>query len=80
MRDERAEAERWLRQAEHDLEFAQFAVREGYFSQACSIATRHPNGLAGGVPFEAFGERQAREAVEAAGRFVAVARGRFGAR
>jgi len=35
------------------------------------VPTRYPNGLAGGVPFEAFGERQAREAVEAAERFVA---------
>jgi len=38
------------------------------------IATRYPNGLAGGVPFEAFGERQAREAIEGAGQFVAIAR------
>lgn len=38
------------------------------------IATRYPNGLAGGVPFEAFRERQAREAIEGAGRFVGVAR------
>jgi len=117
MRDERAEGERWLRQAENDLEFGRLALREGYFAQACFIAqqsaekalkslaygsgerlvighslvelverlrdrfpavsalretaglldqyyipTRYPNGLAGGVPFEAFGERQAREA------------------
>jgi len=34
------------------------------------VPTRYPNGLAGGVPFEAFGERQAREAVGAAERFV----------
>ena len=115
MRDERAEGDRWPRQAENDLEFGQLAVREGYFAQACFIAqqtaekalksiaygagerlvighslvelverlrdrfpavaalretagvldqyyipTRSPNGLAGGVPFEAFGERQAR--------------------
>ena len=39
------------------------------------VATRYPNGLAGGVPFQAFGERQAREALEAAERFVAIARG-----
>jgi HEPN domain-containing protein len=133
MRDERAEAERWLRQAENDLAFGELAVREGYFAQACFIAqqsaekalkamaygsgrrlvighslvelvdslgerfpelrllreqagvldqhyipTRYPNGLAGGVPFEAFGERQAREAIESARRFVGVARGWFG--
>lgn len=40
------------------------------------VATRYPNGLPGGVPFEAFGERQAREALEAAGTFVKVARRR----
>jgi HEPN domain-containing protein len=129
MRDERAEGERWLRQAENDLEFGRVALRERFFAQACFIAqqsaekalkalaygvgerlvighslvelverlhervpaladlretagvldqyyipTRYPNGLAGGVPFEAFGERQAREAIEAAGRFVGVAR------
>ena len=39
------------------------------------VATRYPNGLAGGVPFQAFGERQAREALEAAEGFVAAARG-----
>jgi HEPN domain-containing protein len=38
------------------------------------VPTRYPNGLAGGVPFEAFGERQAAEAVAAAERFVAAAR------
>jgi len=129
MRDERAEGERWLRQAENDLEFGRLALRERYFAQACFIgqqcaekalkslaygsgdrlvighslvelverlrerfpqlstlretaglldqyyiATRYPNGLAGGVPFEAFGERQAREAIEGASRFVAIAR------
>lgn len=133
MRDERAEGERWLRQAENDLAFGRLALREGYFAQACFIAqqsaekalksiayasgdrlvighslvelverlidrvpglaafreaagtldqyyipTRYPNGLAGGVPFEAFGERQAREAIESAARFVATARDRAG--
>ena len=38
------------------------------------VPTRYPNGLAGGVPFEAFGERQAREAVQSAERFVATVR------
>jgi HEPN domain-containing protein len=132
MRDERAEGERWLRQAENDLEFGRIALRERYFAQTCFIAqqcagkalkalaygsgdrlvighslvelverlhervpslaalretagvldqyyiaTRYPNGLAGGVPFEAFGERQAREAIEGAGRFVAIAQERI---
>lgn len=130
MRDSRAEAQRWLRQAENDLAFAELALREGFFSQACFIAqqtaekavkslaygsgervvlghslveltsrlglafpeleklreqaglldqyyvaTRYPNGLPGGVPFEAFGERQAREAVESAKRFLEIAQG-----
>ena len=37
------------------------------------VPTRYPNGLAGGVPFEAFGESQAAAAVDAAARFVQVA-------
>lgn len=37
------------------------------------VPTRYPNGLAGGVPFEAFGESQATDAVDAAGRFVQLA-------
>jgi HEPN domain-containing protein len=129
MRDERAEGERWLRQAENDLAFGRLALREGYFAQACFIAqqcaekalkslaygsgerlvighslvelverlrerfpavaehresagildqyyiaTRYPNGLAGGVPFEAFPERQAKDAIDRAGRFVELAR------
>ena len=37
------------------------------------VPTRYPNGLAGGVPFEAFGESQASAAVDAAERFVRLA-------
>ena len=37
------------------------------------VPTRYPNGLAGGVPFEAFGESQAAAAVDAADRFVQLA-------
>ena len=37
------------------------------------VPTRYPNGLAGGVPFEAFGESQAAAAVDAAARFVQLA-------
>lgn len=129
MRDSRAEAARWLRQAENDLAFGELALREGFFAQACFIAqqtsekalkslaygrgervvlghsvvelldrltpampelaklrvlagvldqyyvaTRYPNGLPGGVPFEAFGERQAAEAIEAARALMEVAR------
>jgi len=129
MRDSRAEGERWLRQAEHDLAFGRLALKERYFAQACFVAqqsgekalkaiayalgervvighslvelasrlqdrvtalrarredagildqyyvpTRYPNGLAGGVPFEAFGESQAGGALAAAERFVEQAR------
>ena len=73
MWDARAEADRWRRQAENDLAFARVAVRERFHAQACFIATRYPNGLAGGVPFEAFGESQASAAVDAAERFVRLA-------
>src|SRR6056297_477924 len=38
MKDSAGEAERWLRQAEHDLELGRLALREGYFGQACVIA------------------------------------------
>ena len=37
------------------------------------VSTRYPNGLAGGVPFEAFGESQAAAAVDGADRFVQLA-------
>ena len=37
------------------------------------VPTRYPNGLAGGVPFEAFGESQAAAAVDAADCFVQLA-------
>ena len=37
------------------------------------IPTRYPNGLPGGVPFEAFSRTQAEGAVEAAASFVALA-------
>ncbi|MCC6641403.1 MAG: HEPN domain-containing protein [Deltaproteobacteria bacterium] len=129
MRDSRAEAERWRRQAENDLEFGRIAVREGFFAQACVIAqqsaekalksmayaagervvlghslvelvgrlrapepavsdlmevagildqyyvaTRYPSGLPGGTPFEAFSARQAREAISATERFLALVR------
>ncbi len=42
------------------------------------VATRYPNGLPGGVPFEAFGRAQAEQALEGAARFVAVARTSLG--
>jgi HEPN domain-containing protein len=133
MKDSHREAERWLRQAENDFEFARLALGAGFFAQACFVAqqtaekalkavayalgervvlghslvellaligtrspagealremagildqyyvsTRYPNGLPGGVPFEAFGEAQAAAAVEGAARFVAFARQEIG--
>ena len=35
MKAARAEAERWIRQAESDLAFADLGVREGFSAQAC---------------------------------------------
>ena len=134
MRDSRNEAERWLRQAENDIDFGRLALREGFYHQACFVAqqasekavkavlyalgdrvvlghsvlelvgrlsgrtpeiaarregaglldqyyvpTRYPNGLPGGVPFEAFSELQATAAIEEASHFVALARTRVSA-
>jgi HEPN domain-containing protein len=95
MRDSRAEAERWLRQAEHDLaervvighSLVELAGRlqdrvpalrarredAGILDQYY-VPTRYPNGLAGGVPFEAFAESQASAALAAAERFLELAR------
>ena len=35
MKEARAEALRWLRQAENDLQFARVGLREGYHAQVC---------------------------------------------
>jgi HEPN domain-containing protein len=37
MRPGRAEAARWLAQAESDLAFAEVGLREGFFAQACFV-------------------------------------------
>ena len=37
MKDPITEAERWLRQAENDLEFAKSGHKEGFFSQVCFL-------------------------------------------
>lgn len=42
------------------------------------VATRYPNGLPGGVPFQAFGGTQARLATDEAARFFDLARARLG--
>jgi len=38
MWDSRAEADRWLKQAENDLDFARLGLREGFHSQVCFLA------------------------------------------
>ncbi|MCI0439816.1 MAG: HEPN domain-containing protein [Chloroflexi bacterium] len=38
MKNSRADAIRWLSQAEHDLEFARLALRESFFSDACFLS------------------------------------------
>lgn len=37
MKQPKAEARRWLAQAESDLAFAEVGVREGFFAQACFV-------------------------------------------
>ena len=129
MKNSHAEARRWLRQTENDLEFARLATREGFFAQPCFMAhqvlekslkaltynrgdryvlghsltelvsdlagvhpalrdyvepmgvldqyyvpTRYPDALPGGTPFEVFGETQAKDAAEVAGRILEVAK------
>jgi HEPN domain-containing protein len=37
MKRAKAEAARWLAQAESDLAFAELGVREGFFAQACFV-------------------------------------------
>lgn len=38
MWDSRAEADRWLKPAQNDLEFARLGLREGFFAQVCFLA------------------------------------------
>ena len=38
MKNSRADARRWLRQAENDLAFARMALREGFHAQTCFVA------------------------------------------
>ena len=37
MKDSLKESERWIAQAENDLQFARLAIKEGFFAQACFI-------------------------------------------
>jgi HEPN domain-containing protein len=41
------------------------------------VPTRYPNGLPGGVPFEAFARTQGQAALDHAARFVSLARSRI---
>jgi len=126
LKEPRAEALRWLLQAENDLGYARIGLREGYFAQVCFqgqqicekalksihygrfakrnvighslvelsasldlpdslrqelgvmdqyyVPTRYPNGLPGGVPYEAYTRDQARRALETCDRVIALAR------
>ena len=131
--DPKAEATRWILQAENDLAFAQLGLREGYYSQACFlsqqaaekalksvaygrgdrfvighslqellnglvgtheemeslrevarrldqyyVATRYPDALPGGLPFETYSRGQAEEAVEMASEIVTSSRAYLG--
>ncbi|MDE2985014.1 MAG: HEPN domain-containing protein [Gemmatimonadota bacterium] len=38
MRDNRTEADRWLKQAANDLDFARLGLREGFHAQVCFFA------------------------------------------
>lgn len=38
MKNSKGDAQRWLRQAENDLEAARILLREGFFSQVCFAA------------------------------------------
>ncbi len=126
MKEPRAEALRWLQQAENDFQFAQLGLKEGFYAQVCFqcqqiaekalksihygklgkrivlghslvelaadltlapalkeelavldqyyIPTRYPNGLPGGVPFEAYTKGQAESAVLVCRRLCDLAR------
>lgn len=80
MREPRAEALRWLLQAENDLAYArpleleeslrrELAILDQYY-----IPTRYPNGLPGGLPFEVYTAEQAAAAVATCDRLIALAR------
>ncbi len=56
MWDSAAEAKRWLRQAENDLEFARLGLREGFFSQACFLAQQSAEKAVKAIGY-ALGER-----------------------
>ena len=80
MNESKAEASRWLEQAEDDLDFARHAMAGEFFHQVCFISqqaaekalkalhipTRYPNGLVEGTPRQAFTRSQAERALAAA--------------
>ena len=78
MKQPKAEARRWLAQAESDLAFAELGREGAQQLDQYYVPTRYPNGLPGGVPAEVFTRRQAEEAVAIARRMVAVAHAAIG--
>jgi HEPN domain-containing protein len=90
LKEPRAEALRWLQQAENDLAYARLGLREGFHAQVCFqcqqicemaildqyyIPTRYPDGLPGGLPFEVYTADQ--DAVATCDRVIDLARQRL---
>ena len=80
----RAEAERWLAQAQSDLAFAEYGLDGGFYAQACFMcqqagekalkALHYPDD----IPANVFSRAQASEAVTLARRIVESAAGLLG--
>ena len=86
MKESRKEAQRWWKQAENDLGYAELGFREGYYAQACfqshQVAEKalkalhygvHEKRFVPGHSFEVYTKRQAGEAVETARALLALA-------
>lgn len=75
MKRPREDSQRWLRQAEHDLEMAK-RLKEESPADSCYYAeqaaqTRYPDALADpAVPFESYSIQQASEAVQLSSEIV----------
>ena len=50
--DSGAEADRWLKQAENDLDFARVGLREGFFAQVCFLAQQSAESTGAGCGTE----------------------------
>jgi len=57
LRARRAEALRWLLQAENDLGFARAGVREGYYAQACFVCQQVCEKALKSIHYGALGRR-----------------------